>query len=497
MPADANALLEISAAVHSTRDLETLEKHLLEIVSRTLYADRGAILLLGESGEQFASVCGWDSREGVNRPAEYSRAIIDQVLRDKAAVLVNRDSGAMNFRNCGGGERITAALCVPLVVFQKIRGVLYLDSTDPQARFESEQLEWLSAIGGIAALVLEDVRRIAWLENENHRLRAEIAVAHEMVGAGPAIREMEKFIARVAPTGSTVLIRGESGTGKELVARAIHRNSPRCDRAFVAINCAAITDTLLESELFGHEKGAFTGAVGQQKGKLEVADGGTLFLDEVGELALSLQAKLLRVLQEREFERVGGTRSIRVDIRLIAATNRDLKAAIQTGAFRQDLYYRLNVVTLTTPPLRQRREDIPLLASHFTRMHARQARRPVQGVSEGALAHLMQYDWPGNIRELENALERAVVLGSTQWVLPEDLPEEVVETEPAGVADTHYHETVKESKKDLILKAVQQTSGNYTEAARLLGIHPNYLHRLIRNLNLKAALSKISVTSAR
>jgi transcriptional regulator with GAF, ATPase, and Fis domain len=496
MPADRDALLEISAAIHSTRDLETLEKHLLEIVSRTLYADRGAILLLGESGEQFASVCGWDSREGVNRPAEYSRAMIDQVLRDKAPLLSNRDSAANNFRSREGGDRITAALCVPLVVFQQIRGVLYLDSTDPQARFEPEQLAWLSAIGGIAALVLDDARRIEWLESENRRLRAEIAVTHEMVGAGTAIREMERFIARAAPTDSTVLIRGESGTGKELVARAIHRNSPRCDRAFVAINCAAITDTLLESELFGHEKGAFTGATGQQKGKLEAADGGTLFLDEVGELALSLQAKLLRVLQEREFERVGGTRPIRVDIRLIAATNRDLKAAIQAGAFRQDLYYRLNVVTLTTPPLRQRREDIPLLASHFTRMHARQSRRQVRGVSEGALAHLMQYDWPGNIRELENALERAVVLGSTEWILPEDLPEEVVETETAA-AETHYHVTVKESKKDLILKAVQQTAGNYTEAARLLGIHPNYLHRLIRNLNLKAALSKIPVASTR
>ena len=490
-------MLEISAAINSTRDLETLEKHLLEIISRTLYADRGAIMLLGERGEQFASVCGWDSGGALNRPAGYSRAIIDRVLREKAPLLSNRDSAAMNFQNCGGGDRITAALCVPLVVFQRIRGVLYLDSTDPQARFEPEQLEWLSAIGGIAALVLEDARRIEWLESENRRLRAEIAVDHEMVGGGPAIREMERFIARAAPTDSTVLIRGESGTGKELVARAIHRNSPRCDRAFVAINCAAITDTLLESELFGHEKGAFTGAVGQQKGKLEVADGGTLFLDEVGELAPSLQAKLLRVLQEREFERVGGTRPIHVDIRLIAATNRDLKAAIQAGGFRQDLYYRLNVVSLTTPPLRQRREDIPLLASHFARMHARKARRQVRGVSDAALAYLMQYDWPGNIRELENAIERAVVLGSAEWVLPEDLPEELAETEPAGAAGTYYHETVKESKKDLILKAVQQTAGNYTEAARLLGIHPNYLHRLIRNLNLKAALSKSSVTSAR
>jgi Nif-specific regulatory protein len=309
-----------------------------------------------------------------------------------------------------------------------------------------------------------------------------------MVGAGPAIREMERFIARVAPTAATVLIRGESGTGKELVARAIHRNSPRRGRAFVAINCAAITETLLESELFGHEKGAFTGAVGQQKGKLEAADGGTLFLDEVGELAASLQAKLLRVLQEREFERVGGTRTIRVDIRLIAATNRDLKAAIQSGAFRQDLYYRLNVVSLSTRPLRQRREDIPLLASHFARMHARKAQRQVLGVSDAALSYLMHYDWPGNIRELENALERAVVLGASEWVLPEDLPEELVETERA--AGTYYHETVKDSKKDLILKTVRQTAGNYTEAARLLGIHPNYLHRLIRNLNLKPALTK-------
>jgi Nif-specific regulatory protein len=175
-----------------------------------------------------------------------------------------------------------------------------------------------------------------------------------------------------------------------------------------------------------------------------------------------------------------------VDIRLVAATNRDLKAAIQTGAFRQDLYYRLNVVSLTTPPLRQRREDIPLLASHFVRMHARKARRQMRGVSAAALAYLIQYDWPGNIRELENAIERAVVLGSTEWVLPEDLPEELVETEPAA-APTRYHETVKESKKDLILKAVRETGGNYTEAARLLGIHPNYLHRLIRNLNLKAS----------
>ena len=486
MAVNRNALLELCAAIHSTRDLETLEKRLVEIVSRTLYADRGAIMLLDETGERFASVCGWDSRDELDRPAEYSRGIIDRVLREKRPLVVNRETAA-----APDGDAITAALCVPLVVFERIRGVLYVDSANPKARFDAEQLEWLSGIGGIAALVLDDLRRIQWLEGENSRLRAEIAVDHEMVGTGPALREVERFIGRVAPVDCTVLVQGESGTGKELVARAIHRNSPRRDRAFIAINCAAITDTLLESELFGYEKGAFTGAARQQKGKLEAADEGTLFLDEVGELAPLLQAKLLRVLQEREFERVGGTHPIRVNIRLIAATNRDLKAAIQAGTFRQDLYYRLNVVSLTTPPLRQRREDIPLLASHFVQMHARKARRQVRGVSEAALAHLMQYDWPGNIRELENAIERAVVLGSSDWVLREDLPEDLVET--GAAAGTIYHDVVKESKKDLIVKAVQQAGGNYTEAAKILGIHPNYLHRLIRNFNLKAALGKTAV----
>jgi Nif-specific regulatory protein len=478
MPAGGYDLLEFCAAIHSTRDMETLEKRLVEIVSRTLQADRGAMLILGESGAQFASICGWDSREDAQRPAEYSHAMIDRVLREKKPLVSN------------GDHPIAAAMCVPLMVFERIRGVLYVDSTDPKTRFGQEQLEWLSAIGGIAALVLEDARRIQWLESENQRLRAEIAVDHEMVGSGTALREMEKFIARVAPTNSTVLVQGESGTGKELVARAIHRNSSRAERPFIAINCAAITDTLLESELFGYEKGAFTGAARQQKGKLEAADGGTLFLDEVGELAPLLQAKLLRVLQERKFERVGGTQPIEVDIRLIAATNRDLKTMIQGGGFRQDLYYRLNVVTMTTRPLRQRKEDIPQLAAHFARLHARRARRQVVGVSEAAIAHLMKYDWPGNIRELENAVERAVVLGSADWVLPEDLPEDLVETGPSR--GTAYHEAVKESKKELIQKAVQQASGNYTEAARLLGIHPNYLHRLIRNLNLKSGLGKNS-----
>jgi transcriptional regulator with GAF, ATPase, and Fis domain len=307
-----------------------------------------------------------------------------------------------------------------------------------------------------------------------------------MIGDSPPMREVYQFIAKAAPSDSTVLITGESGTGKELVARAIHRNSRRSSKPFVAINCAALTEALLESELFGHEKGAFTGAISQKKGKLEVADRGTVFLDEMGELAPAIQAKLLRVLQDQQFERVGGTRPIKVDIRLIAATNRDIDEAVQTGIVRRDLYYRLNVVSMKMPPLRERGEDIRLLARYFARKCAEKSKRKISGISAEAEACLLAYDWPGNVRELENAIERAVVLGSTEVLLPEDLPEPIIEVQTIPPNSTAaLHDAVRESKKQIILKALDQTDGDYSEAARLLGLHVNNLHRLIRNLDLK------------
>jgi Nif-specific regulatory protein len=248
---------------------------------------------------------------------------------------------------------------------------------------------------------------------------------------------------------------------------------------------------LLESELFGHEKGSFTGALVQKKGRLEVAEGGTVFLDEIGELSPALQVKLLRVLQEREFERVGGTKPIKLDIRVITATNRNLEEAVSQGSFRQDLYYRLNVVSLEMPPLRNRQEDIPLLANYFAAKYGQKCNRRVMGIAPQAQARLVAYDWPGNVRELENAIERAVVLGSTETILPEDLPESVLES--ASVASeppTKYHEAVVQTKKQIILSAMAQANGSFTEAAKILGVHPNYLHRLIRNLNLKEQLKK-------
>jgi transcriptional regulator with PAS, ATPase and Fis domain len=311
-------------------------------------------------------------------------------------------------------------------------------------------------------------------------------IVHDLIGESEPMRDIYRRIGRAAPTDSTVLIQGESGTGKELVARAIHANSERARGPFVAINCAALPEGLMESELFGHEKGAFTGAIGQKRGRIELGDGGTIFFDEIGELPLPLQAKLLRVLQERTIERVGGARSVPVNIRVVAATNRDLSLAAKDGSFRQDLFYRLNVVNLEVPPLRERQDDLPLLITYFVRKHAARSRRKVRGVTREARARLIAYGWPGNVRELENAIERALVLGSGEWVEAEDLPEYLLEGPPTSKReDDGYHVAVSDAKRRVIRDALQRAGGNVAKAARQLGLQPTYLHRLIRNLGVR------------
>jgi Nif-specific regulatory protein len=382
---------------------------------------------------------------------------------------------------------IQSLIAVPLRHLDRPLGLLYLDAREPGTRFDEGHLQLATAVAAIAAGALATVRQIEWLEAENRRLAA--GFTHDMVGESPRMREIYRLLRRVAATDSTVLLLGESGTGKELAARAIHRASPRAERPFVAVNCATLSETLLESELFGHEKGAFTGAAARKLGKVEVADTGTLFLDEVGEIPLPLQAKLLRFLQEREFERVGSTHPLRVDVRVVAATNRNLEQAARAGTFREDLYYRLNVITLNLPPLRERREDIPLLASHFAARTSQRLGRPTAGFTPEARACLVRYDWPGNVRELANAIERAIVLGEDDLIRPEDLPEAVIETGSAsGAAVTRYHETINETKKRLVLVALEEARGNVTKAGALLGIHPNYLHRLLSNLGLRESI---------
>ena len=350
-------------------------------------------------------------------------------------------------------------------------------------------LDTLSAVASLASVAIESVREVEEVRANITALEQRINRNGGILGRSPAIVKLLDRIEKLAVRDTTVLIQGESGTGKELVARLLHRASPRADAPFVAINCAAIAESLLESELFGHEKGAFTGAGTLKKGKIETAEGGTLFLDEVGELAPALQAKLLRVLQEREFERVGANRSIRLDIRVIAATNRDLAQLVSDGVFRSDLFHRLNVVALRTPALRERREDIPVLAAHFLAVFGEQCKRPGLTLSPEALQCIENYDWPGNVRELENAIEHAVVLGEDNMVLRADLPDSVWEAAPAEQLGA-FESSVTGAKRESILRAYQQAGGDYKGAARILGLHPNYLLRLVRNLGLREALKR-------
>ena len=491
MARDLSALMKISTSINSIRGLDNLLERLLELLFEVVPAQRGAILLTDQGSFETSLVFGLDRMLGKDASVTVSRTIVQQVLRDGVALLANDAASETTLASDSLiSARTRSVMCVPLILFDRKLGVLYLDSTLARDQFNRDHLQLVTAIAGIAAVAIENARQFEWLETENERLRTDVNIEHNMVGESAAMQRVYHFISKVAPTDATVLINGESGTGKELAARAIHRNSKRAQKPFMAVNCAALNESLLESELFGHEKGSFTGAFTQKKGRLEIADGGTVFLDEVGELTPPLQVKLLRVLQEREFERVGGTVTINVDLRLIAATNKNLEEAIEAGQFRQDLYYRLNVVSLEMPALRDRRDDIMLLANYFADKSGARCNRKLKGFSDEARACLISYDWPGNVRELENVIERAIVLGTTDMILAEDLPEALLEREVNAANLTRYHGAVAQAKKQIILNAMQQTGGNVNDAAKLLGVHPNYLQRLAGNLNLKEQLKK-------
>jgi two-component system response regulator AtoC len=329
------------------------------------------------------------------------------------------------------------------------------------------------------------------LEREVVFLRSELARQHDfdkLVGQHPEMQKLYHLIAQVARTTTTVLITGESGTGKELVARAIHRQGPRRDRPFVPVSPAALSDSLVESELFGHERGAFTGAFQRKVGRFEMAHGGTLFLDEISLIRPEPQAKLLRVLQEREFERVGGTRSIRVDARIIAATNVDLKQAVADGRFREDLYYRLHVVPISVPPLRERREDVPLLAQHFIRQYSQQFNRRIEGLSPEAMSVLQEYRWPGNVRELLNVIERLVALAEGPVIGLADLPLDLLVPDQRvrpPVSGFSLAEASEDFERQIVVRMLERVRWNVSEAARLLGIHRNSLKMKLARWGLR------------
>jgi len=484
---DLNALLKISTNITSAQTVDNLQDQLLDSVLDVVPAEQASILLVGADEEWFDSSVGRD-RRAPGKLVQPSRTIVHKVLRDGTAMLSRNilAEGSLSVSDSLVQTQTRSVICAPLQALGRKMGVLYLATGNPDSDFDEGHLQWVTAVCSIAAVGLQNCRQLEFLRSENQRLQEEVNLNHNMVGESPAMRHVYQLIGKVAPVDSTVLITGESGTGKELVARAIHQNSPRRANPLVAINCAAIPEALLESELFGCEKGAYTGAQ-QRRGKLEAAAGGTVFLDEIGDLPLPLQAKFLRVLQERQFERLGGHRTIPANVRWIAATNRDLKQAVQGGTFREDLYFRLQVIAIRMPPLRERSEDISLLANYFVAKYSKACGRAVKGISLEARAQLVHYEWPGNVRELENAIERAIVLGSTELLLWEDLNKEVLERGGSpGVVSPKYHEAVRQAKRKIVHEALDRVSGNMSEAARHLGIHPNNLHRLIRNLGLRS-----------
>jgi transcriptional regulator with GAF, ATPase, and Fis domain len=458
-----------AAAAEAGAQTGLLQGQIVRLISDLVPSDEGALVLGSTAPELLARYEALASPKREDFTRSVPRIIEEGAIHDA-------ESGVIG---------------VPLYLAGVLRGIILVRVPDREAERLNAHLDTLTAIASLASVGFEANREVESLKEVNSFLQEQISTNTGIVGSSPAIRALLSRIDRVAPQNVTVLITGESGTGKELIARAIHNKSPRNAGNFVAVNCAAVNETLFESELFGHEKGAFTGAIATRKGSFERAQNGTIFLDEIGELPLVSQPKLLRVLQEKEFERVGGTQVYPLDVRVIAATNRDLTEDVRTGKFREDLYHRLNVVRIKSPALRERKEDIPVLARFFLQRAAERVKRQVQGFSTQAEEMLMSYSWPGNVRELENSMEHAAVLGNSEWVMPEDLPDSfsgssALEEE----SSTRYHESVDQARKEAILDSYVKAGGDYKEAAAILKLHPNYLLRLVRNLNLRDEIKK-------
>jgi Nif-specific regulatory protein len=382
----------------------------------------------------------------------------------------------------------TSLICAPVIHQDKVIALIHLYCIDPHKSFSSEDLEFTIAVAKHLALVMGQMLRQDSLKLENESLREMLHVESELIGDSAVIKSLHEQISRVAPTTATVLIRGESGAGKELVARAIHYSSQRSEGPFICLNCAAITETLLESELFGHERGAFTGATEKKIGKFEAADHGTILLDEIGEMAYNTQAKLLRVLEGHPFERVGGSTPIRVDARVVAATNQPLEQNIKEGKFRRDLFYRLQVVDIQVAPLRERRADVPMLAEHFLRRFGRETGRKIRGFTPAALRKMTEYDWPGNVRELKNVVERAVALARSPLLDVTDILLSSLELPGASAAaraEGFQPISLEELEKRHIIETLRHTDWNKSQAATILRIERSTLDRKIKSYGLK------------
>jgi Nif-specific regulatory protein len=505
----AAKLCRLAFELANQPDIISVANHALEGLLEGTNSNAGALLLVppdfpGVPSGNDLEVIASRASDGV-KYHRVSNFLATMVMREGEAVLARNVEGdsTLGSRDSHGEIHATSVLCAPIRQDGKVIGLVHLYSTRLELVPDPDDLEFSLAVADNVALALKTLSRQAELaenlnvtQGEIKQLRKQLGAASEIVGSSRLMMQVQQEVARAAPSRATVLIRGESGVGKELVARAVHYNSPRRKGPFVCLNCAALSESLLESELFGHERGAFTGATDRKLGKFEAADKGTLMLDEIGEMSPTIQAKFLRVLEGHPFERVGGSRAIKVDVRVIAATNRDLEKAVAEGTFRRDLYFRLRVIEIVVPPLRKRAEDTIELADHFLRGYIAESGRKLRGFTPEAREQLLQYRWPGNVRELKNVVERAVVLARGEYVDIEDLNLSNLATASDSAAlpmTIHSFEplTLDEIERRHILATLRHTNWNKSKTARLLGVERSTLDRKIRRFGLMPDIGQV------
>ncbi|MBW1669250.1 MAG: sigma 54-interacting transcriptional regulator [Deltaproteobacteria bacterium] len=484
-------LKEISQWVSSVLDLDHLLELIIETATRMMRAKASSLLLLDRKTRKlYFKVAIGERKEEVRKFEINLGQGIAGIVAEKGEPLlipdVTKDPRWYKQISESIGFETRSIACVPMKMGEETIGVVEIIDKEDGSAIKNEDMNILTVFAELASLAISNARKIDQVQKENRELKEELWKKYQIVGESAALQQVLSDALKVANSKTSTLILGESGTGKELLARLIHNAGPRKDKPLIILNCAALPETLLEAELFGYEKGAFTGAIARRVGKFELADQGTLLLDEIGEMSQGMQAKLLGVLQEGVFYRVGGSSPISVDVRIISATNRDIEQEVAAGRFREDLFYRLNVVKLHLPPLRERKEDISLLANYFLNVFKEEKGYPQLSISKAAMEKITEYDWPGNVRELRNAIERAVVMGNGREVLPEDLP---ISTAKAGNAALQVGLTLKEAedrfKKEFITMNLKHTRGNRTKAAQVMGIQRTYLSRLVSKYGIQ------------
>ncbi|PTN07698.1 sigma-54-dependent Fis family transcriptional regulator [Mangrovibacterium marinum] len=500
-------LSEISQRLIQTKELKNDLSVILELLVRHLDAERSFLTIFNRQNSKIyiEAAYGYSSAQQARGKYDLGEGIIGRVIELARPIVVDKISESNLFLNrtqqelkSKDGKDLTF-VCVPIIEESQVTGALGLLRLYNPYITKDENLYLLSVIGSLISRVVsskqEQMEELEALRQKNQELQSKLDDGQRpvnIVGNSGKMRDVYSLVNMVAETNSTVLIRGESGIGKELIADAIHYSSKRARNNFVKVNCSALPDSLIESELFGHEKGAFTGADSRRKGRFELADGGTIFLDEIGDIPLSTQVKILRILQQREFERLGGTETIKVDVRIVAATNRNLEEAIEKGEFREDLFYRINVFPLYIPSLRERRDDIPLLVDHFIEKFNKRNGTSVKRITTSALNMLMIYSWPGNIRELENCIERACILTTDDVIHSYNLPPSLQTADSSNTqARGGLMYTVEQVEKQLIREALTSTKGNIAKAAELLSVTERMLGTRVKKYEIEAWRFKV------